>query len=896
LVGQAFGRFRVVRRIGAGGMGVVYEAVHAERNVSVAIKTLERLDPDAIYRLKAEFRSLAGVSHPNLVKMHELACVDHRWFFAMDYIDGVPFVEYVRAGLGDAAPPAGHARLRSSLGQLIAGLHALHTLGKIHRDIKPPNVLVTGAGRVVVLDFGLSLDAKAAMDQSASGFLFGTPLYMAPEVFLGDTAGPAADWYAVGVMLYEALAGSSPGVTRKLMSMKLLGSPTPPRDLDPSVPPDLNELCLRLLSREPFQRPTGADLAAMFSQERERVAPSQALAAESRAPFVGRKSELAALRVARERAAGGRTAIASISGESGIGKSALVDAFLREPQRDPNTLILYGRCYEHESVPYKAFDQIVDALSHYLNVCGEVEAASVMPLDPSALTTLFPVLGRVPAVQALPARPLPSDPAELRLRGFGAFGELLRRLGERRHLLLVIDDLQWSDADSALLFKDILGGANPPACLLVVTSRQARPDALRGLFSPAADSRGIELVELRLSGLSAQEASELAAHFVGTGHDGGLTSKVIADEAAGNPFFVVALARSAAHATTPSLRTLMQSSVRALPSRAAEMLKVIAVAGQPVDEAAVAAVVGVADGSPDLSLLAAGHFISAWPTSSRCVECYHDRIRESVVAELGEDELRAVHGRLARALEDAKGSDPQQLAIHFLAAGEVDRGSEYAERAADEARQALAFLDAARWYERALRGAASNAERTRHLQTQLGEAFAGAGRGREAAEWLLEAARAAPLGTALKLRQRAAELLLVSGHIDEGVRVLETVLNHVRMRLAPTPQRALASLLWNRARLRARGLGFVERKAEELSEAQLLKIDACWSVGVGLSLVDIIRGADFQTRHVILALDGGEPYRVARALAMEAGSVSAPGKTPPSARPSPTPGRRSASP
>nr|PZN19137.1 MAG: hypothetical protein DIU78_21565 [Pseudomonadota bacterium] len=129
----------------------------------------------------------------------------------------------------------------------------------------------------------------------------------------------------------------------------------------------------------------------------------------------------------------------------------------------------------------------------------------------------------------------------------------------------------------------------------------------------------------------------------------------------------------------------------------------------------------------------------------------------------------------------------------------------------------------------------------------------------------------------MNLRHRAAELLLVSGHIDEGVRVLDDVLTHIGMRLAPTPRRALASFLFQRVRTWMRGLDFTERHVSEISEEELLRIDACWSVALGLGLVDTIRAADFQTRNLLLALDSGEPYRIARALAMEAGFRAAGG-------------------
>ncbi|MFI5303115.1 MAG: serine/threonine-protein kinase, partial [Polyangiales bacterium] len=247
--GASFGeRFTVVRRLGEGGMGVVYEAFDEERGVRVALKTMRRIDPATLFRFKNEFRALADVSHPNIVELHELVTEGDRTFFTMEYVDGVDFLDYVRGRANPAlvraldAPfrdteavvlrgPASSAlliaarsasrttvacdldRLRDALGQLSLGLVALHRAGKIHRDLKPSNVLVTttasGAPRVVLLDFGLAAETSSdslSADQSTAG----TAEYMSPEQGAAGELNEASDWYGFGVMLYEALAGRLP--------------------------------------------------------------------------------------------------------------------------------------------------------------------------------------------------------------------------------------------------------------------------------------------------------------------------------------------------------------------------------------------------------------------------------------------------------------------------------------------------------------------------------------------------------------------------------------------------------------------------------------------------------------------------------------------------------------
>ena len=249
-------RFQLIRPLGEGGFGVVYEAFDRDRSARVALKLLRDGEGAALYRFKREFRALADVSHPNLVALDELLSDGGYWFFTMELVRGVPVVAYVRPsdGLDGAGEPHGNqqgrlseTRLRSSLGQLADALNAIHRLGIVHRDIKPSNVLVTAKGRVVVLDFGLvSEHPIGTLDSDTSvgdvGVILGTPAYMAPEQATSDPVTPAADWYSVGVVLYQALTGRLPfiGQSGDVLEAKRWSTPPPPRELVPDTPEDLS--------------------------------------------------------------------------------------------------------------------------------------------------------------------------------------------------------------------------------------------------------------------------------------------------------------------------------------------------------------------------------------------------------------------------------------------------------------------------------------------------------------------------------------------------------------------------------------------------------------------------------------------------------------------------------
>ena len=249
------------------------------------------------------------------------------------------------------------------------------------------------------------------------------------------------------------------------------------------------------------------------------------------------------------------------------------------------------------------------------------------------------------------------------------------------------------------------------------------------------------------------------------------------------------------------------------------------------------------------------------------------------MARLEPEVTREHHRRLALALEASGSADPEVLGVHLLGSGQPERAADYFARAADQAAEALAFDRAAGLYRRAreLQPDASPAGTIHRLNARLGDALANAGRGAEAAAAYLAAVPDAPVADAIELQRRAAMQFLISGHIDEGLAALRTVLEAIGMALPVTPRRALFSLLVQRARLRLRGLGFRERDPSEIAPADLTRIDVCWSAGAGLSVVDTIRGADFQARGLLLSLAAGEPSRIARALAMEAAHAASAG-------------------
>jgi eukaryotic-like serine/threonine-protein kinase len=812
-------------------------------------------------------------------------------------------------GRGRRVEPAGEhrlalpniVRLRAALKQLAAGVAALHDAGKLHRDIKPSNVLVDSDGRVVLLDFGLAAELEQAdLHQSSEPHVVGTVAYMAPEQAASLPVSPASDWYSVGVMLYQALTGQLPFVGRPLEILvdKQRMEPLAPRELAADIPEDLDTLCLELLRRDPDARPTGREVVRRLGDApgEPHVAVSPRRLLRQATPLIGRQCHLQTLEAAFQSMSGGHTAAVYVHGRSGAGKTVLVQHFLSGLAAHDAAVVLTGRCYEQESVPYKALDSLVDSLCRHLKRLSAPLVQALLPRDIWPLTRVFPVLSRIEAVASAPRRATEvTDPRELRRRAVIALRELLARLGDRGPLVLAIDDLQWGDADSAALLSELMRPPDPPVFLLLGCYRDEDAGTspfLRALFgAPEHENTIVDQRDLAVLALTESEASELALSLLGGADpDVKVHARAIARESGGNPFFVTELARhfsvgaelSAGRAAREvNLDEVLWDRIQRLPGEARRFLEVVAVSGQPVRQASVCRAAGLGTEAPaSLAVLRQGHLVrGAGPDSLGDVEVYHDRIRETVIKHLSPEGLKTWHGELARVLEDTRGADPETLAVHFESAGNPEVAAKYYAEAAAKAAKALAFDRAATLYRHALELWPFPRESGRSLRVELGDALANAGRGVEAARTYQDAALRAEGLDVLQLQRRAAYQFLISGHIDEGLATFNQLLAQVGMRLSSTPRRAFLKLCSYRTLLLLRGLGFQRRDASEVPPEELLRIDIARSASLGFSLVDVIEGAAWQSQALIRALRGGERLRIALTMAWEAVHSASQGRT-----------------
>jgi tetratricopeptide (TPR) repeat protein len=462
----------------------------------------------------------------------------------------------------------------------------------------------------------------------------------------------------------------------------------------------------------------------------------------------------------------------------------------------------------------------------------------------------------------------------LRRRAFAALRELLVRFAVRQPLVISIDDLHWADADSATLFEDLLRPPHSPALLAIACCRSeeiASKPFLQSLVGRAGSGAAIALP---LGPMTDDEANNLIGSLMPAESLVTLDERRhITREAEGNPFFLDQLARHAVLAAVtpgkgPTLGEMIEIRLRRLPDGARHFLETLAICGRPMRPSWVYETCRLAgDERPLVALLRAAHFVRSSGSAER-VEMYHDRIREALIVRLDPAGVRHLHGAMAQTLVSKRVDDPDALFAHYLGAGDHDAAAAHAGRAAEKASAVFAFDRAAMFYRRALELAPLDAERAA-WKKGLATALANAKRPAEAGEMFVEAAADAQPTERIELQRRGAEQFLIGGYIDRGLDVIRTVLDAAGIRLARSPRGALGSLLLRRAQLRWRGLAFVERSVDQVPRDTLFRIDTCWSVVTGLAMVDTPRALECNTRHLLLALDAGEPYRIARALAFE---------------------------
>jgi hypothetical protein len=824
-------------------MGVVYLGRDLRRDMDVAIK-FRGADAHRVANtwLKREFRTVASLRHPNLVELYDLMVHDTSCYFTMEYLPGVdprrwverhfeitplPVVDMsdrtTRSALPiqeahtemslsptaatvpatpRAVPVVEFARVRSVLAQLAEGLAFLHAHGVIHRDIKPSNAIVTD-GNVKLLDFGLALERRRAEEElSRESRVVGTAAYLAPEYVEKLAVSPAMDVYALGVVAFELVTGAPPfGGTLHVLS-RLGRARNLPRasSINADVPADLDDLIDAMLAIDPLRRPTPLQIAVRLTGDvSHRRFAAGGGAIRRAAKFVGRERELALVEACVEDPAGeGRLVL--LSGPSGVGKTAVIEETLgRVRLAELQTAIWRGRCHERERVPYRAFDFVIDDLAGELAAHAPLVVSTIE--HAGALARVFPALG---ATLDIPNTPAADDLRVERERALHAMTELFRHVldlprdqpGPTRGIL-VIDDLQWADDDSLELLALLVEKVQRPLTIVATWTTDAVPSALAALLDRlGAAAELVELAPMTPADL-AEVIADLAPYVPGE------RLRAAAALAAGSPYLAELIGRELADDarvdSDPELRRLARlgdderavAEVASLAGSAATFEQLRALAELPSAQLQ-SALRGLED----------GRIVRSTPSASgeSVYVFYHQRLRDAAAAAITPVVRRDLHRRYAAVLE-SEGASADQLAYHYLEAGERATAARWAITAADAAHAQLAWGLAADWYGRALDITNDPALRAKRADALfLGGKLAAA------------AAEFETLGGDRYI-VRAAEAYIKLGELERGIALLDDVLaRHGEHRIAwrrraTSAARALGvSARWLvPARLRPRG-------------------------------------------------------------------------------------------
>jgi eukaryotic-like serine/threonine-protein kinase len=866
--GPLFGRFDVLEELGEGAYGQVVRAFDRSTHAEVALKILHRFGRGSLARFKNEFRVLADVVHPNIVRLGELFEQERAWAFSMELVRGTNFLEWVRPDDGQLCEP----RLRAALAQLASALETLHRLKLLHRDIKPENVRVTEEGRVVLLDFGLAT-ARQSTARTTGKQIVGTAGYMAPEQTRGDPATDKADIYALGVMLYRALTGVYP-YEGDVFQVALLQRARPlaaPASLLPSLPRDLDELCCALLSLEPDQRPSALSLCERLGVTAPRIVASDDVPATRSELFVGRERELLELNARFDASTASGLQAVVVIGDSGLGKSTLVAQFARQLRRSqPRAWFLNSRCHFSEHVSYNAFDGIVDDLARLLSVLDDSERRALLPRRAFLLPALFPALAAVADTSVSPASESEPWGSIERIHLFDALLELLARVAERFPVVLIIDDLQWADGDSLQLLESMFDRAEALNLLLVLTARS-------GEIAERDDPHTRTLVEsprshvMRLRTLSDGSARELGGRLLGLAPSSEQVGQLV-DDSAGSPLFLIELAHARSQgAAGVSLDLSLCKRVAQLGDSRRRCVELLAVAGAPLSKGELTAAAQISSDElfRALALLYRERLVRGMPSGQ--LVCYHDRVREAVVSALSEESIHGAHAALATVFERAPFQSALRAAQHWLLAAEPARAAAWLEQAAAQAHSAAGYQQASELYRQRLELGSvplQQAER-RALQLALADSLACAGHCSESAHVLLAALEGGTREEQRLLILRAAQQLLQAGELQLGMQSAAEAMAQVDLPWRAHPAAALTHLAVYRLRIRVRQGRPVERAPAHASLASK-QLETLVRLIQPLAWSDLLRSMELSARALLLALEGASSDYLPSCLAAEA--------------------------
>ncbi len=481
--GSRIGPYSVLSTLGLGGMGEVYRARDPRLGRDVAVKLIRKSAHDqegALDRLLREATLASSLNHPNIVTIYDTGVVGADRYVAMELVEGTTLRKLAANGL-----PVERA---VQIGRQVAeALAVAHAAGIVHRDIKPENIVVRPDGYVKLLDFGLARQHEVAAASATlpgtgpgtdPGMVIGTVGYMAPEQARGEVAAPEADIFAFGAVLYELFAGRHPFIsTSQLATLHALmwETPEPPALLNPELPRTLDQLVIEMLQKDSRLRPGASEVLLRLGLVHDSTVAA-ALSSIAVVPrtlhtsraVVGRDNEMEVLYHEFDRAKGGKSRLVIVSAEAGVGKTTLVETFVRSlDEHGEPVRVGRGRCSERLAGT-EAYLPVLEALESLQNhdQLGSITRL-IRAVAPSWYVQITPPSSNDSSAARLVAETAGGSQERLKRE----IAALLEEAGRVQPVILWFDDVHWADESTTDLLSYLAQRTEGTRVLIIVTCR-----------------------------------------------------------------------------------------------------------------------------------------------------------------------------------------------------------------------------------------------------------------------------------------------------------------------------------------------------------------------------------------------------------------------------------------